>query len=654
MKSLRQKIIIPVMSVALVCMVALAGVVFTQAENIIIDDVEQIAQTKVGKLVLFADEKLNEWQGVINIFSSLEFVKNNNFNELQAFVDSNEGLGDFQAIIMSDTTGAYQGTNGGKGNIKDRGYFTEVMNGNVTVSEPVVSKSTGRPIIVVAAPVKNDSGRVTGLIGATIELTRITEFVNSEKLGEHGYAFMAGKDGTVMAHPKAELILADNVLENKPPSLIEITKKMVNGETGVGDYSYDGNKKIVAYGAMESTGWSLAMTTDYSEMTHAVTKLGTVIIFMGIAIVALLGLIIFVIVTRTVKPAVEMVAVTQAVASGDLSVTVDVKSKDEIGVLGENFNNMIESMRSLISEITELSTTVSTTSDQMMTSTKEADTVSEQIATTISEVAEGASEQAESTQNGSNMVADLIEGVTRINENASNSETLTENAKGAVESGNKIVAYQKEKMEESKVASANVSKEISLLSDKSQRIGQIVELIGNIAEQTNLLALNAAIEAARAGELGRGFAVVADEVRKLAEESGKATQGIGELIAEIQVSINEVAQEMSKSEKIVLEQEEVVIETSNSFGHILEAVELVNENIKEVAQAAVVLKDNSTEVGENIENIASITEENAASTEEVSASVEEQSATIVQLATSANDLADLSKQLQISISKFKL
>ncbi len=654
MKSLRLKIIIPVILVALMCMIAVAGVVFTQAQKIIIEEVEELAQTKAVKLVSLADEKVNEWLGLMDICSSLDFVQSNNFTELQKFVGNNNEFSDFQAVIISDTTGAYKGTNGGEGNIKERDYFAEVMSGKVTISEPVLSKSTSKPVIVVAAPIVNRSGRVTGLIGATIELENLTAFVNSEKFGDNGYAFMASKDGTVMAHPDTKLIMSDNVLRDKPATLIEITTKMVDGETGVGDYSYKGNKKIVAYAAMKSTGWSVAMTTDYNDVTGEVVRFGTIVSIMGIATVLILGVVIFIIVTLTIKPAVEMVEITKAVAAGDLSVTVDVRSKDEIGVLGVNFNNMIESMRGLITEINELSLTVSTTSDQMMISTREADTVSEQIANTISEVAEGASEQAVSTQKGSDMVADFIIGVATINENASNAEMLTEKAKSAVESGTKIVAYQKEKMEESKVAAANVSRETSLLSEKSNRIGQIVVLIGNIAEQTNLLALNAAIEAARAGEHGRGFAVVADEVKKLAEESGKATKGINELIGEIQVSIKEVANEIGNSEKILIEQDVVVHETTDAFGNILEAVELVNKNIKEVAKATVVLKDNSIEVGASIESIASITEENAASTEEVSASVEEQSATVVELATSANNLADLSKQLQASIGKFKL
>ncbi len=654
MKSLRQKIIIPVVLVALVGIALLAGITYQRAYSIIIDDIEQLSISKTAKLTTYVDGKLQEWKDLMTVMASTDFAKENDFETLSDFVNSSDVFHDFTAVIMTDSSGDYQGTNGGKGNIKERGYFTEVMNGHVTVSEPVVSKSIGKPIIVVAAPIYNKSGQVIGLMGGTIELTKITDIVNTEKLGETGYAFMVSQDGTVIAHINSDLIMEDNFLENKPESLLVIARKMVNREQGVGDYKFNGEKKILAYAPVETTGWSIGMTTVYSEITESVRMLGMTTLIIGALTIIVLAALVYLLVSKSIKPVIVMAGITKQVAEGDLSVKVDISSKDEIGVLASNFNDMIAGMRSLISEMSSMSDQVADTSNAMMVSTEEAGLVSEQVAMTITEVAKGASEQSEATSNSSEMVRSLVNSISDVSRNTANVEALTIKARSAVEEGSKTIELQTHKMIENKAGTEVVGKEIFDLSEKSQEIERIVEMISSIAEQTNLLALNAAIEAARAGEHGKGFAVVAEEVRKLAEESGRASQNIVELITLIQQSVKKAVNEVKNVEKIVEEQEEAVQKTSDAFKEIYNVVETVNSNMGDVSLSVSSIDESSQKVGENIESIASITEENAASTEEVSASTEEQSATIIELSRSSSELAQLAEQLKDSIKKFKI
>ncbi|WP_432402006.1 methyl-accepting chemotaxis protein [Wukongibacter sp. M2B1] len=655
MKSLKYKIMIPVLIITLVGACLLSGISYLKAKEIIISDVEEIARSKNEKLITVADDKVYEWKKIINLLSGMDIVKNKDYDALRKFVSnkSNE-FKDFQLIIMAGRDGNYQNSEGEIGNIKDRSYFTKVMKGESVVSEPVISKSTGVPIIVIAGPVKNDVGQVIGLIGGTVELSKVTDIVNAEKFGRTGYSYMINREGVVIAHPDKELILEYNALENGSDSQRVLTKDMIEGKSDVSYYEFDGNKKIAAYGPMKSTGWSIAVTTYNSEVTQGISKLANIVIIVGIVIVALNGIILLLIITRITKPIKKMTQLTNEVASGDLTVKVDVKSNDEIGILALNFNNMIDSMRELINEMKNIGLIVAATSEEMRISTDEASKVSEQVAVTVSELARGATEQAQSSQEGSDMLDNLIAEIDKILENIKDSNDLTVHAQETVDKGVSILEYQKGKMLENKKATINVSNEIVLLSEKSGQIGQIVELIRNIAEQTNLLALNAAIEAARAGEQGKGFAVVAEEVRKLAEESGTATENIGELIKEIQSVVNNVVQEMKNTEEIVAEQENVVKQTSDAFSDILKSVENVTENIKEVTYACESVSENSQIVSENINNIASIIEENAAGTEEVSASTEEQTATLEEIAASADELADISNKQQEFIEKFKI
>jgi len=654
LKSLRNKIILPVVLVALIGVAIMASLVFTQASDRLTANVETLAIDKVEKLVGSTDAQIMQWRDQVEMLSLMDFVRANNFNQLQVFVRKTDVFEDFDALIMADLKGNFRGTNRTKGNIGEEEYYKAVIAGEIVITDPMPSADGKTTEIFIAAPIHDAYGQTTGLIGGLVDLNKLTAIVNAERLGDTGYAFMTTTSGLVMAHKDESLILNDNILEDKPASFAAVAEKMVAGEAAVERYELGGQDKIIAYTSVPLTGWPVAMTANYSEVIKDIVALGQIMAIIGLVIVIVLAVVVFLVVSRSVKPLITMTKLTEEIAAGDLTVRVDVKTKDEIGTLAGNFNKMIESMQNLIVDMSGMSRKVLNTSELMMDSTGEASRVSEQVAETISEVARGATEQSESTQESSEMVQNLIEGIGRISVNAGESESMTLQAKERVDVGLGTITAQKDKMELNKSATDEVGVKVNALSDKSDKIGQIADVISNIAGQTNLLALNASIEAARAGEHGRGFAVVADEVRKLAEESGNAAQGIGELLLDIRKGIEEAVKEMSKVRSIVEDQERAVDTTAEAFDDILKAVDAVKVNIDEMTKESGELTAFSQVVGQNIENIASITQQNAAGTEEVSASTEEQTASIQQIASSAAELADLATDLQSSVQRFRV
>jgi len=535
---------------------------------------------------------------------------------------------------------------------RKRGWYKAAVEKNAMVfSDPYVDATTNKYCVSPAIPLKDVKGNLRGVIGADILLETLSDMIKQGKSEGKGYAFIMDSKGVVLAHPDEKLV-SSNLIENT--QLKDVAEQMLRQGSGKLQYNLNGEKKITVFRKVPSTNWIFAFTVLTDEVYAPLVSLRN--IYLGIDFVALIIMILFAVILarKITAPIIELTSNARKMAEGDLTVTTHIEGQDEIAILSQAFNQMGDSLRKLVQNITNMTNYLAEAAADMHHAAGEAGQVSEQIATTITGMAQDAAHQADIIQNSAIMINDMTKSVNVITLNVTGASRTAEQVRKAVQIGSTAIGSQDVLMEDNLKAADSVNRVMNDLSGKSQQIGRIVEVITSIAGQTNLLALNAAIEAARAGEQGRGFAVVAEEVRKLAEQSGASSQEIAKLIYEIQTGTEEAVKEISASAAIAGELKESANISRQSLGNISQSVNEFVAQIQQISTESQQVDGKTGEVSQSIGKVASVSENSAAATEQVAAATEEQTASVQAIAHEAQKLSRQAENLKQTIARFKI
>ncbi|WP_346354443.1 methyl-accepting chemotaxis protein [Azotosporobacter soli] len=530
-------------------------------------------------------------------------------------------------------------------------YLAAVKANGLTFSEPYIDVQTKQYVVSPALPVKDATGKLRGVIGADVLLTTLSEQVKKMNLNGKGYGFIIDQSGTFLAHPDEKMVTT-KITENDATK--EMGKVMLANGTGLYSYEYQGIAKFMAYEKIPSTGWIIGITVPEGEVYGDLASLRNKYIMVNIVVILLMSGMAIVLARKITGPIIELTDNAKKLAAGDLTVRAKVNGQDEVATLASAFNQMADNLRNLIKEINGSAQYLSSSSEEMKRNADEAGQVSEQIAITITQLAQDATHQAQIVQDGARMVNDMTQSINIITGNVASSSRTADQVKEAVVVGSQAIGSQADLMDANQKAAANVEQAMAALAEKSQQIGQIVEVISSISGQTNLLALNAAIEAARAGEHGRGFAVVAEEVRKLAEQTSASSQEIATLIRDIQAGTEQAVKEMANGAGIAKDLENSAGQSREALEKISSAVREIVAQIQKIATEAQQVDGKAGEVSKAIAEVAGVAEGSAAATEEVAASTEEQTATVQSIGQEAQKLQQQAEKLKQEVLQFKI
>jgi methyl-accepting chemotaxis protein len=352
------------------------------------------------------------------------------------------------------------------------------------------------------------------------------------------------------------------------------TSALIDGIT-----AFDGQLKGGLFASTKETSSRLAGAVSFS--------------YIFVLAIVLIGIVVVVYLKRAViRPIHGFVEMTKELTTGDGDLTkrIRVKSHDELGDLAGYFNQFIENVNTIVSEVKNTSESVAAGNSQLASTMIELSDTFYNQSLQVTELVNSMESVSGQSQQNAGELQDNIEVV-----NAMISEA---------ESGNEGLHTAMIKMNLISQQTGRLSNTIENLTTSTSQIEEILNAINGIADQTNLLALNAAIEAARAGDAGRGFAVVADEVRTLAERTQVATKEVNDIIRLLSSMSNNASEEMKASAEAVTDGVENINMTSLAFEGVVRKMSNAGDRISNVNNSISAQTDTISTVQENVRTIA--------------------------------------------------
>ncbi len=640
MKSIRTKITLCLMVTVLATQLVVGASSITLNYNSTISTVDQMMSETAVLAAERIEQELTAYKNVAMDTGCVPQLLDEtvSLEEKRSIIDQRVSMHDFQRgnIVGSDGISIFDGND-----YSDREYVKQAMQGNVYVSEPLISKVTGELSIMVAAPIYKDGIQGSDIVGVVYFVpheTFLNDIVSSIRVSEHSHAYMINRSGDTIADTTLETITVQNIekeaeSDSSLKELASIHTAMREGKNGFGNYKNGKKSMFAAYAPVNGTdGWSVAVAapqSDYLSTTYFDIAINLVMMILAILLSIIVALKLAVSISRPMKACAERM---RLLVEGDLEAPVpEVVSRDETGMLTQSTAELVEGLSTIIHDIgyllgemanqnldiksqhrdayvgdfqsilhsmRNLKVELSSILRQIDTSAEQVSNASSQVSSSSQNLSQGAVEQASS-------VEELAARISEISNQVKNTADSAQQVREQTHQAGEGVSVCNQQMQE-------LMRAMEKIDSSSTEISKIIKTIEDIAFQTNILALNAAVEAARAGTAGKGFAVVADEVRNLASKSAEASKNTTLLIAH--------------STEAVQTGTNIAKHTADALLNVVENIQSMVGSIDQISTVSSEQAEAVLQVNEGVNQISSVVQNNSATAEESAAASEELSA----------------------------